>query len=103
MKIKLNKNIHHFRQLIVLISLTLTVALVKSDPFMTADGQIVTHIKHCLFHEHIYESHFSAETECSFNIGEPPSDEDLDQLGIQKRHIAHDPECFGEQNLPLNL
>ncbi len=99
MKFKTNKPDGIHRYLIILALAMLTVVYAEADPFMTVEGEVVTHVKHCLFHGHIYESHFSPHALCTFNVDNPhPGEPHYDAAG---KNIAHDPECFGEQNMTL--
>lgn len=75
-----------------------------ADPFMTVDGEVVTHVKHCLFHHQVYESHFSPDTVCSFNVNNPPPGEEYHETAASARRlvdIPHDETCFGEENYEL--
>lgn len=88
-------------QALIAFVMVMLITTLDAGPFMTVDGRGVDHVKHCLFHEHIYESHFSPDVACSFNVNQPPPNGTLGDL-TPPSHLAHDPECFGEQNIPLN-
>lgn len=99
MKIKTNQPKFMKRFSVIATLAMLTISYTQADPFRTVDGEEVNHVKHCLFHGQIYESHFSPYAQCTFNVNNPhPGEPHYDAAG---RNIAHDPECFGEHNLTL--
>ncbi len=101
MKKRKEKNEGYKKVTVMTLIMIIFFTTTNAGPFMTVDGRGVNHVKHCLFHEQIYESHFSPDVGCSFNVNQPPPNNAPGDL-TPPSHIAHDPECFGEQNIPLN-
>lgn len=94
----MKKTLLFYSKLFIILT-SINTTSVNSNDFMTGDGDLVTHVKHCLFHGNIYETYLSIRESCTFNVLNPhPGDPHYDLAG---RNVPHDPDCFGERNTPL--